>query len=47
LKFVMPVTCLLLLLQGVAELLRSIHAARTGEWLARPSLTPGVDKGDV
>jgi TRAP-type mannitol/chloroaromatic compound transport system permease small subunit len=47
LKFVMPATCALLLLQGVAELLRSIHAARTGEWIARPTLTPGVEKGDV
>jgi TRAP-type mannitol/chloroaromatic compound transport system permease small subunit len=40
LKFVMPVTCVLLILQGVAELLRAIHAARTGIWLPRPSLTP-------
>jgi TRAP-type mannitol/chloroaromatic compound transport system permease small subunit len=47
LKFVMPVTCVLLMLQGLAELLRSIHAAKTGEWLARPTLTPGVEKGDV
>ena len=47
LKFVMPATCVLLLLQGVSELLRSIHAARTGEWIARPTLTPGVEKGDV
>ena len=47
LKFVMPVTCVLLMLQGLAELLRSVHAARTGEWLARPALTPGVEKGDV
>ena len=47
LKFVMPVTCVLLMLQGLAELLRSLHAARTGEWIARPTLTPGVEKGDV
>ena len=47
LKFVMPATCTLLLLQGVAEMLRSIHAARTGEWLPRPTLTPGVEKVDV
>jgi TRAP-type mannitol/chloroaromatic compound transport system permease small subunit len=39
LKLAMPVTCLLLILQGIAEFLRSIHAARTGEWLPRPSLT--------
>ncbi|KAB2849692.1 MAG: TRAP transporter small permease subunit [Hyphomicrobiaceae bacterium] len=36
LKFTMPVTCLLLLVQGTAELLRSIHAVRTGEWIGRP-----------
>ena len=47
LKFVMPVTCVLLMLQGLAELLRSLHAARTGEWIARPTLTAGVEKGDV
>ncbi|HWB45334.1 MAG TPA: TRAP transporter small permease subunit [Hyphomicrobiaceae bacterium] len=47
LKFVMPVTCVLLLLQGIAELLRSIHAFRAGEWIARPTLAPGVEKGDV
>ncbi len=40
LKFTMPVTCILLLLQGVAEFLRSLHAAMTGEWLRAPSLTP-------
>ncbi|MFN3868909.1 MAG: TRAP transporter small permease subunit, partial [Hyphomicrobiaceae bacterium] len=33
LKAVLPLTCVLLLLQGVAELLRSIHAWRTGVWL--------------
>lgn len=38
LKFVMPLTCALLLLQGVAEFLRSVHAARMGEWLPRPRL---------
>lgn len=35
LKAVLPLTCILLLLQGVAELLRSIHAWRTGVWLPR------------
>ena len=25
----------------------SIHAFRTGEWLPRPTLMPGVEKGDV
>jgi TRAP-type mannitol/chloroaromatic compound transport system permease small subunit len=47
LKFAMPVTCILLLLQGTAELLRSIHAARSGEWLPRPTLTPDGIVGDV
>jgi TRAP-type mannitol/chloroaromatic compound transport system permease small subunit len=47
LKFVMPVTCVLLLLQGTAELLRSIHAARTGFWLPRPALTPERMPADV
>jgi len=30
LKAVVPVTCLLLLLQGVSETIKSVHAARTG-----------------
>ena len=47
LKFTMPVTCVLLLLQGVAEFLRSIHAAKTGEWLPRPSLMPERMVADV
>ena len=34
-KFVIPLTCVLLLLQGTAEFLRSIWAARTNVWLAR------------
>ena len=38
LKATMPLTCLLLLIQGVSELLRSIHAAKTRVWLPRPSL---------
>jgi TRAP-type mannitol/chloroaromatic compound transport system permease small subunit len=35
LKFVIPLTCLLLILQGVAEFLRSVHAFRTGVWIPR------------
>jgi TRAP-type mannitol/chloroaromatic compound transport system permease small subunit len=35
LKAVLPASCVLLLIQGTSELLRSIHAARTGEWIAR------------
>lgn len=31
-KFVMPLATILLLLQGLAELLRSIRAMRSGEW---------------
>ena len=31
-KGVMPLTAGLLLLQGVSEFLKSVHAARTGEW---------------
>jgi TRAP-type mannitol/chloroaromatic compound transport system permease small subunit len=30
-KAVIPIACLLLLLQGVSEFLKSLHAARTGE----------------
>ena len=43
LKLVIPLTCLLLLLQGTAEFLRSMWAARTNAWLARtvvPEPTP-------
>ncbi len=29
-KMVVPLTCLLLLIQGVSELIKSLHAARTG-----------------
>jgi TRAP-type mannitol/chloroaromatic compound transport system permease small subunit len=47
LKFTMPVTCILLLLQGVAEFLRSLHAAMTGQWLRAPSLTPERMMADV
>ncbi len=32
-KTVIPVTAALLLLQGVSEFLKSLHAARRGEWL--------------
>jgi TRAP-type mannitol/chloroaromatic compound transport system permease small subunit len=32
-KFAMPLAAALLLLQGVSELLKSIHAARKGVWL--------------
>ena len=39
LKFVMPVTCVLLLLQGIAEFLRSIYAISTGRWIPRSTLT--------
>jgi TRAP-type mannitol/chloroaromatic compound transport system permease small subunit len=32
-KLVLPLATVLLLLQGVSELLKSIHAARKGEWI--------------
>ena len=32
LKTVVPVSAVLLLIQGLAELVRAIHAARTGKW---------------
>ena len=35
-KLVMPLTGLLLGIQGVSELLKSIHAARTGQWPDAP-----------
>lgn len=35
-KLVMPVTGLLLAIQGISELLKSIHAARTGQWSDAP-----------
>lgn len=35
LKSVLPVSLALLLLQGVAEFLKCIHALRTGEWLTK------------
>ncbi len=36
LKLALAVAILLLMLQGISELLKSIWAARTGEWLDRP-----------
>ncbi len=36
LKTVIPVAAALLLLQGVSEFLKCIHALRTGQWLATP-----------
>jgi TRAP-type mannitol/chloroaromatic compound transport system permease small subunit len=36
LKAVIPVAAALLLLQGVSEFLKCIHALRTGQWLATP-----------
>jgi TRAP-type mannitol/chloroaromatic compound transport system permease small subunit len=42
LKATMPITCVLLLLQGCAELLRSIHAAKTGVWIPRPHPLPAL-----
>jgi TRAP-type mannitol/chloroaromatic compound transport system permease small subunit len=36
LKFALPLSTFLLLMQGVSEFLRSVHAAQTGEWIARP-----------
>ncbi|MEW5962818.1 MAG: TRAP transporter small permease subunit [Pseudomonadota bacterium] len=47
LKLVLPVTCLLLLIQGTSELLRSIHAARTGHWISRPHPMPGAEAEDA
>ena len=46
LKATLPLTCLLLLIQGSSELLRSIHAAMTGVWLPRANLiaTSGVEE---
>lgn len=31
-KFVLPLATVLLLLQGISELVKSVHAARKGEW---------------
>jgi TRAP-type mannitol/chloroaromatic compound transport system permease small subunit len=41
-KFVIPLTALLLLIQGVGELLKSVYAIRTGrEWVHREHLEIG------
>ncbi len=42
LKAAMPAACVLLLIQGTAELLRSIQAWRTGKWIPRhnPAAAP-------
>lgn len=47
LKFVMPVTCALLLIQGVSEFLRAVHAVVAGAWLPRPDTLGdvGADRG--
>ncbi len=37
LKLVIPIAAIFMLLQGIAELIRSIQAARTGEWPKRLS----------
>mgnify|MGYP000710496183 CR=1 FL=1 len=42
LKLVLPAACVLLLIQGTSELLRSIHAARTGHWLPRSHPIDGI-----
>jgi TRAP-type mannitol/chloroaromatic compound transport system permease small subunit len=50
LKFMLPLTCALLLIQGTAELLRCVHVIRTGEWLPRPnpsSALEGEEKPNV
>jgi TRAP-type mannitol/chloroaromatic compound transport system permease small subunit len=44
LKGVMPLTCVLLMIQGVAELIRAVHAMRTGVWISRPNLTSDADR---
>jgi TRAP-type mannitol/chloroaromatic compound transport system permease small subunit len=35
LKIVLPIATAMLLLQGVAELLKCVYAIRTGQWLAK------------
>jgi TRAP-type mannitol/chloroaromatic compound transport system permease small subunit len=44
LKGVMPLTCILLLIQGTAELLRSLHAWRTGVWVPRLNPVSATDR---
>ena len=43
LKLVIPIATLLLLLQGVSELLKSLHAARTGQKLQLIKSMTGLD----
>ncbi len=42
-KTVMPVTTVLLMLQGLAELAKSIYAVRYGEW---PLMVDDLEDGD-
>ncbi|MBL95320.1 MAG: TRAP transporter permease DctQ [Magnetovibrio sp.] len=42
-KTVMPLTCILLLLQGVSELVKSLYAARYNKW---PMIDGSMDAGD-
>lgn len=44
LKGMLPLACVLLLIQGVAELLRSIHAWRHGVWIPRKSPISETDR---
>lgn len=44
LKGVMPLTCILLMIQGLAEVLRSYHAWKHGVWIARRNLTSDADR---
>jgi len=44
LKGAMPLACVLLIVQGVAELLRSIHAWRTGVWIRRENPVSRTDR---
>jgi TRAP-type mannitol/chloroaromatic compound transport system permease small subunit len=44
LKGVMPLTCVLLMIQGLSELIRSIHAWRTGVWISRYNPTSDADR---
>ena len=47
LKAALPLACILLLMQGTAELLRSVNAWRTGTWIPRhnpPSSTDTIEE---
>lgn len=44
LKAVLPATCVLLIVQGTAELLRSIHAWKTGHWISRFNPVSATDR---